>query len=321
VILHRTLAVAALGLLPLAAKPVWTQSPPDSLEPMLRQVRQAAAVYAVPDSALRRSYIRLRPIRRVPGLNPFVGEHWFNPRWLRLPALDPERPAYLMYYPIGGSERLVGVGYAFNQASGAAPPPGFAGASPPWHLHHPCRGLPGVGSLLLGSASECRDLGGTPGTTQIVMVHVWLEPNPDGVFGSENPALPFMAAGLAAPDSLAFADPRQGLAIRRLGLALAETVGARPRYGTMSEFGPDSAKFRGRAGPLRARLRSLADSLRSAGGRDDQAAYDRFAGEAGAAGDRLRRVYLDLAPGPVPRRLMEEWFEAVLTPGTHGPGH
>lgn len=315
-----TLGLVALGLVPAATSPLCGQHPPDSLDQMLRQVRTAAAAFASTDSALRRSYIQLRPVRRIPGLNPFVGEHWFNPRWLRLTQLDPGKPAYLMYYPIEGSERLVGVGYAFSQPSGAPPPSDFAGATPQWHLHHPCGGLPGLGSLLLGGADECRALGGKPGTTQIVMLHVWLEPNPDGVFGSENPALPFLATSLTPPDSAAFADPDRSTALRELGLALAETIGARPRYGTMSEFGPDSARFRTRADPLRAALRLLADSLRTAERNRDRAAYDRGAAGAVGAWRKLWQLYLDLAPGPVARRLMERWFEAVLMPG-HGPGH
>ena len=314
------LRLAALGLVPAAASPLGGQHPPDSLEQVLRQVRTGAAAFRSTDSALRQNYIQLRPIRRIPGLNPFVGEHWFNPRWLRLPALDPARPAYLMYYPIDGREQLVGVGYAFSQPSGALPPPDFAGATPQWHLHHPCGGLPGLGSLLIGSPEECRALGGKAGATQIVMLHVWLEPNPDGAFGSENPALPFLATALTPPDSAAFADPDRSTGLRELGLALAETIGARPRYGTMSEFGPDSARFRARADPLRARLRLLADSLRAAERNRDPAAYDRGAVRAVGAGRKLRQVYLDLAPGPVARTLMERWFEAVLTPG-HGPAH
>lgn len=287
---------------------------------MLAQVRQNTSAFATPDTARLQNFIRLRPLSRVPGLNPFVGEHWFRPSWLRLPALDLKRPAYLMFYPIDGVERLVGVGYAFNQPSGAPPPSDFAWASPQWHLHHPCTALAGMGSLLLRSAEECKELGGKPGTTQIVMLHVWLEPNPDGEFASENPALPFLATGLKPPDSLAFSDHQGSIRLRALGLALGETIGARPRYGTMSEFGADSVRFRKRAAPLRVRLGILADSLRAAEQLGDTSHYEERVDEAVETWKMLRQVYLDLAPGKVARTLMERWFEAVLSPG-HGPGH
>lgn len=298
------------------------QQPGDSMRLTLERVRRAAPGYAAPDSARRLGYTRLRPLSRVPALNPFAGEHWLNHRWLRLDKVDPDRPAYLMYYPIGGAERLIGFGYALVQPSGAMSPGHFAGITPTWHLHHPCTGLPGIGSLLVAGAGECRELGGMPGATQIVMLHVWLEPpNPAGVLALENPALPFVAAGLAPPDSVALADPRQGRFLRELGLALGETIGAPPRLGTMVEFGADSVRFRQRAEPLRARLRTLADTLRAAQQAGDTAGYQASAARAVELGRRLRQIYLDLAPGPVMRTLLGRWFDAVLLPGGHGPAH
>ena len=318
----RCATLAAGAVLALAARTVRCQQPADSNKLDLDRVRGTALVFAAPDSARLRGYTRLRPLSRVPGLNPFVGEHWIKERWLRLASLDPERPAYLMYYPIAGSERLVGFGYAFVQPSGAPLPRGFSGAVVRWHLHHPCTGLPGLGSLLVASAAECRELGGAPGATQIVMLHVWLDPaNPDGEFASENPALPFVAAGLAPPDSAALADPGRGMFLRELGLALGETVGARPRLGTIVEFGRDSARFRRKAEPLRARLRGLAESLRAAEQAGDRKQYESLATRSVDVGRKLRQIYLDLASEPVVRSLLVKWFDAVLMPGEHGPAH
>jgi hypothetical protein len=149
------------------------------------------------------------------------------------------------------------------------------------------------------------------------MLHVWLVPNPDGLFGSENPALPFVAAGLRPPDSLALADPDKGKKLRELGLALAETIGARPRYGTMTEFGPDSTRFRARAEPLRQRLRVLADTLRLAERAGDRAGYAASMEEMVQTWRDLSRVYVQLAPTQAARRLIEDWLGAVLSHEGH----
>jgi len=154
------------------------------------------------------------------------------------------------------------------------------------------------------------------------MLHAWLEPtNPDGEFAPENPALPFVAAGLDPPDSAAFADSHRGRFLRELGLALGETVGARPRLGTLVEFGGDSARFRRKAEPLRARLLALADTLRAAEGSRDHARYEAVAARSVDCWTELRGIYLDLAPSPVMRTLLVKWFEAVLLPGGHGLTH
>jgi hypothetical protein len=314
----RCAIIAAGVVLALAARAVRCQQPADSNRLDQDRVHAAARLFATPDSARLRGYTRLRPLSRVPALNPFVGEHWIKERWLRLVSLDPERPAYLMYYPIGGTEQLVGFGYAFVQPSEAPPPPGGYH----WHLHHPCSGLPGIGTLLVGGAEECRTLGGTPAPTQIVMLHVWLDPpNPAGEFAPENPALPFVSAGLIPPDSMAFADQHQATFLRELGLALGETIGARPRLGTMSEFGADSLVFQRRAGPLRARLSVLAATLRRAEQAGDRTRYAAAATRAVDTWRGLKQVYLDLAPGPVVRTLLVKWFDAVLMGGGHGPAH
>lgn len=304
----------------LVAPKLWSQSSANLLDSVVPKVRQATIGYASTDSARLQHFIRLRPISRIPGLNPFAGEHWFRPHFLRLPSLDLSKPGYLMFYPINGTEQLVGVGYAFNQPSGSEPPPDFLGAHPHWHLHYPCVGLPGVGSLLLGSAEECTILGGKAGETQIAMIHVWLIRNPDGEFGSENPALPYLAVGLTPPDSAAWADSTASIQWRKLGLALGETIGARPRYGTMSEFGPDSLEFQRIAGPLRVRLGDQLDSLRAAEQRKDSTAYTRAVNRSVEEWEALRQLYLRLAPGRVARLLMTRWFQAVLEPG-HGAGH
>ncbi|MGH2669294.1 MAG: hypothetical protein ACRDH5_09305, partial [bacterium] len=268
-------------------------------------------------------YVRLRPTGPIPALNPLTGEHWLNHRNLRVATLELDRPAYLMYYPMHGEERLVGMGYAMIQIAGAVPPAGFDGAGDVWHRHFSCRDLPDFGTFLVASAVECGELGGRPGETQIAMVHVWLDPpNPEGPFAAVNVTLPFVAAGLRPPTREVLADSVRGRRARTLALALGESFGALPRMGGMVEIGRDSSAFRGRVSAHRAALRALVVELRQAERRGDREAYDRTVDRALAEWEPIRQAYLDHAPYVVLRTLLDRWFHAVVEPERHGhAGH
>jgi hypothetical protein len=60
------------------------------------------------------------------------------------------------------------------------------------------------------------------------MIHVWTDvPNPAGIYGHDNPALPFIVLGLTPPEMSELHDAAGARAVRALALALGETYGAR----------------------------------------------------------------------------------------------
>jgi len=311
------------GFLCIASLALVAQDTTHQLLDQLAGARRAAASLTDATRARSRGYVRLRPTGRRPALNPVAGEHWLNHRHVQVTGLTLDRPAYLMYYPIDGAERLVGMGYAIIQGSGAPAPGGFEGDADEWHVHYSCRDLPDFGSLLVAGEAECRELGGRPGDTQIAMVHVWLDPpNPDGPFAAVNVALPFVAAGLRPPSRHDLADPVRSRRARTLALALGESFGALPRMGGMVELGRDSTAFRGRVAAHRESLRGLVAALRAAQQRGDLQAYDRNVDRALAEWEPIRQAYLDYAPYDVLRALLDRWFHAVVEPERHGPaGH
>ena len=81
---------------------------------------------STPEAAHAAGYRRIAP-PSIPDLNPVVGEHWINQRYLRVSALAPERPAYLIFYPLNGEQTPVGLAYGMAQPTGAPPPLGFEG--------------------------------------------------------------------------------------------------------------------------------------------------------------------------------------------------
>jgi hypothetical protein len=133
--------------------------------------------------------------------------------------------------------------------------------------------------------------------------------------------LPFIAAGLAPPDSIAFADRAIGPLLRSLALALGESRGVKPRLGNMVEYGPDSARFRAAAQPLRTRLGYLADSLHQSRGAGDSAGAADLAARAVAVWGELRGVYLEMAQPEIVRRLLARWFDAVLADSSRHANH
>jgi hypothetical protein len=250
--------------------------------------------------------------RGLKDLNPFVGEHWINERNLYGDSLDPARPAYIMFYPVLRDSTPVGFAYGLAQRSGSPPPEGFAGDRDVWHVHQTCHDLDALGSALVQSIADCEALGGRPGSSQIAMVHVWLDPpNPDGPFAPFNPALPFVAAGLKPPTAEDLASPERSSRLRRLGLALGETFGAVPRTGGLVD-NPRNPAFREQAAPHRARIAELLAALRPAEDDGDREAYDAVADEMIAEWEHVRTAYLEHAGSSAARTLLERWFAAAV---------
>ncbi len=250
-----------------------------------------------------------------------VGEHWINERYLRTPSLDVVHPAYLMFYPFGVDEyRLVGTAYGLVQPTGAAAPDGFTGDSDRWHVHLPCERLPVLRTTLVGSAAECRALGGVPAANQIAMLHVWLEPtNPTGPFAPDNPALPFAAVGLIPPTAAELVRTADAAWFRELGLALSETYGGTPRLSAMIAH-LDSTFIRV-AHPSRRLIQTLIPRLRDAQRHGDGDTYRRVGDRAIVEWGKIRDAYLAAAGQGNLGRLLEAWFRAAVGGDAHTAGH
>ncbi len=138
-----------------------------------------------------------------------LGEHWFQPEFLRAPVCDLEHPAFLQYLMIEGRRTLIGVGYLCDAVQ---PTPAGFGPEAAWHRHGPelCRYRSGVfddasyfATALPNALNDetwqdiCSLWWAEPEQREIVMLHSWnWIVHPDGVFAHENRAIPFLRAGL-----------------------------------------------------------------------------------------------------------------------------
>lgn len=148
-------------------------------------VREGTARFADRNAAVRAGY------RAVGGDFPAMGRHWVHPGVILRGDVDPRSPAILSYAEIGGSPVLVGVAFAVSLAPGEQPPL-VAGKRRAWHEHN--------GSIAEESIVREHNHSISEASTRLAILHVWsgIE-NPDGVFATDNWALPFARAGLAAP--------------------------------------------------------------------------------------------------------------------------
>ncbi len=148
-------------------------------------VRESTTRFADKNAAVRAGY------RVVGGDFPAMGRHWVHPGIILRGEVDPRSPAILSYAEIGGAPVLVGVAFAVALAPGEKPPL-VAGKRRAWHEHN--------GSVAEESIVREHRHSISGALTRLAILHVWSGiDNPDGVFATDNWALPFARAGLAAP--------------------------------------------------------------------------------------------------------------------------
>lgn len=224
----RLLVGAALGTLAaLAAPPVLAQPAPavstvprgpsghasssEELDAFLAAVDREVRRFEQVDVAIAEGYRKLGP--DFPGM----GEHWIHPGLVIAGALDPARPPVIAYTSFGSERRLLGVAYTSVLGPGAEPPTApFPPAS--WHDH--TGGVDEESLLLAGPASMHRS---EPGF-RLAMVHVWTPvANPHGVLAQNNWALPFLRAGLAAPEDVS-SQVSRALSLAGVGEAFYEQL-------------------------------------------------------------------------------------------------
>ena len=150
------------------------------------------------------------------------------------------------------------------------------------------------------------------------MVHVWTDvPNPEGQYGHDNPALPFVAVGLTPPGAHDLHDSAHARAVRTLGLALAETYGSRmPVANRVVRENRDSALADSVAGH-RAAIAELIPAMQQAQTSRDRAAYERLVERAIAEWKALLALYQQMATTPQLKAQVLRGHERVLTVSAH----
>lgn len=152
------------------------------------RVREGTAKYADRNTAIRAGY------RAVGGDFPAMGRHYVHPGVILRGRVEPDSPAILSYAEIAGAPVLVGVAFAVPLKPGEKAP-FVAGRPRQWHEHN--------GSVAEESLVAQHQHGSAEAPARLTILHVWSElHNPDGVFATDNWALPFVRAGLAVPERL-----------------------------------------------------------------------------------------------------------------------
>jgi hypothetical protein len=303
---RRQLALSLASVFMFAASSLVAQSSTASLTPRARaqidSVRAAVAQYADPRVAEDSGY------EPVFGLVPLQGVHYVRPDLVKDGTFDLTRPSVLMYSPVDGAPKLVGVAYAYVHPRSQPLPDGFDGPNDDWHTHD--------------------ELSRDP-NEHIVMVHLWLTDAPGGPFARYNPYLPYMAASLKRPSAATLnANTASGERARRFAFALAIATHPPQLFDVLeSRGGPELTRV---AYPHRRALMHVVDSLALAEQRGDRAEYDRLVTQTIAHSDALVAAYRGTVRSPQAREFIDKALDELMglgheghmmMPGTRGAEH
>jgi hypothetical protein len=259
---------------------------PKAME-QIRQVEKDMMAVASTDSA------RAAGFNPMFGWIPTMGTHWVNPRIMMVDRkVAMAKPSQIMFSPIGGKETLVGAAFAYLTTAADSTRPNLFDGNPPWH-DHPDLAPPG---------------------TNVVMLHVWFVPSPDGPFAGHNPFLPFWAVGLTPPDTMRMRDPAVSKRVRKAALALAEIADSAGVFPQISR----RPAVRTVLDEHRAAIRALVPKIEAA--RGDTKAWDSLIDELGKHWDPMAEAYLKSAVNPQVNKRMVDHIESMLSTG-HGAHH
>ena len=276
------------------------------------------AVARLNDTAAARA-AGYRPITEIgiPDKVPFQGEHWSLPIRDTTGVVPLERPAFLMFGPVNGVHRRIGLAYSARLRLEAPPPDGLGGdPAAKWHDHFWCDSVPArPAGFVVNQPANCASRGGVLSPRRAVMVHLWTDvSNPEGVYGHDNPALPFVALGLTPPTAHDLHDAEKARAVRKLAWALGETYDARlplTRRIERENRNPalaDSLRQRRRA------LTALVPRLKRAEG--DRPVFDRVAAQVVTEWEAMLGIYERMA-SPELRPRVRPRHEAVIAVSAH----
>jgi len=132
------------------------------------------------------------------------------------------------------------------------------------------------------------------------MLHVWFVPSPDGPFAGHNPWLGYWAAGVEPPADSLLSTPASASRVRRLGLALSESV--EPLPVALAELGTGGLQLVPGTAERRDSIRVIIPRLNAARSAADEAQWNREADTAIAIWERIRDAYL----GAIPTSMTEQ---------------
>lgn len=226
------------------------------------------------------------------GWIPTMGTHWVSvQKMMNGRQTDRSAPSQLMFSKINGRDSLVGAAYAYMTADNDTVRPSLFDGNPPWH-DHPDLAPPG---------------------TDLVMLHVWFVPSPDGPFAGTNPNLPFWAVGLAAPDSNRIRrDPAFKSLVMRASVALGEVADSTSILPTLKERDDVGPAIAARRDSVRALIPELAAAQKA----HDSARWERAAKKAAAQWDGMQATYLASARTAAGRERIQKFIATIL--GQHG---
>jgi len=292
------------------------QQPADA-ESVLAAARRAAA--PIPDTAAARAagFVPIEELG-IPDRNPFQGQHWFKAAHAdTLADVLLGAPSFVMFAPVNGKLQRIAVAYSEQLRIEAEPPTGLGGdSSAMWHVHVLCHFTSPGGRTIVDQVPDttmCRARGGIPNPRKTAMIHVWTDvPNPVGIYGADNPALPFVVLGLTPPEMSELHDVARSRAIRALALALGETYGARLENAYLIEHANQNVGLADSLRAHRAAIAALLAGLRRADRAHDRDAYGHVAARIRAEGAAVERIYERMAT-PDARVLLRRQYEATLS--------
>jgi hypothetical protein len=292
------------------------QAPADTV---LAAARRAVA--GLDDTAAVRA-AGYRPIGEmgIPDGLPFQGLHWMINPGDTLRDVPLARPQFIMFGQVKGALTRVGVAYAAQVRLDEPPVVGLGGdPAAAWHDHFWCDSVPEAPrGFLVNDRTGCTSRGGTLAPRRTTMVHVWTDvSNPEGIYGHDNPALPFAALGLRPPTAHDIHDPVQSRAVRALALALAETYDVRLPVARRVERENTNAALADSVSRRRAGIASLIPSLRESETAGDRAAYHGAATRIIAEWEALLELYGSMAATPGLRSRVRARYEEMLTVSVH----
>jgi len=145
------------------------------------------------------------------------------------------------------------------------------------------------------------------------MVHVWTDvPNPEGIYGHDNPALPFIVLGLTPPTMTDLHDPVKSRAARALALALGEAWGAQIENAYLIERANTNVALGDSLRARRTVIAALVSQLRQGDLAHDRRLYDRIAERLRAQGELVERLYEQMASSSA-RALLRRQYQATLS--------
>lgn len=245
----------------------------------IAEARRVASAFDTPEKARAAGYLpRFGDV-------PLQGEHFSNRQLVLAGTFDLEHPPILMFAPINGEQKLIGVAYAYEVKEGEATPDGFDGAAM-WH-EHPALSLPGK---------------------RLVMTHVWFIDSPNGPFAHDNLALPFLERGIGYPPDGWLDAPT----LRKLALTLS-LARPRPPGSSRAIEGPRNDSIVAVLTEQRDSVNTLAELLEAARIAGKRAEYRKVAAEIAGREDAIIATVKAIPIDPLGRAFFSRLIDEALT--------